>query len=363
MEEHPVSRNQEIWTGTDKNYVMEYRNLSLMLVLAMSYFLASCSTEVLDNFQEPDFKGYFISLTAEVNESKSRTHWGINEDNSLNFVWDASENEMKSFVKRESDILDFIDGIYSPTIVSPYENVGSKAMLEFTKGLSVEYQDGDVIWAVSPVSDAAINTEGAPSVEFTLPNGYVQTDITTTEHLKPYVFMTGTGTVSNNSASLSFSPLTAIYRFKIINNDTETLSVTEVGITGPFRNKVVVGVYEDPVFSVSSESNIYTIKVTTGDNGIDIAKGETAYLYALVFPTDTKTITDNITLYIKGKYGNVSADYDVTAACNAVYSEFNLESNKYYDMLLPVSRQGIVLGGVEINEFYPGGEFDITIDK
>lgn len=344
--------------------------LSIISFSAISLFMASCSTEnidMTDNTQtsgNTDSEGYFITLTAEANENKSRTHWDIDTDNSLKFVWDESTDDMVSFVKRNNKLLDFTDGTYySPTTVEPDQNTINKASLKIVKGLKNPYQDNDVIWSVSPVKAAKINSaDGSASVEFTLPDGYVQTDITTTKHLIPYVFMTGKGTVIDNSASLSFTPLTAIYRFKIMNNDTETLNVTEVGITGPFRNKAVIGVDENPKYYVSSESGTYTIKVTTGEKGIDIANGKTTFLYALVFPTETKTITDNITLYIKGKYGEVSADYDVTAACNAVY-KFNLDSNKYYDMQVPVSRQGIVFSGVEIDEFTPGGSFDVTIDK
>lgn len=349
---------------------MKHKNyLSIITFSAISLFIASCSTEnidMTDNTQtsgNTDSEGYFITLTAEANENKSRTHWDIDTDNSLKFIWDESD-DMVSFVKRNNKLLDFTDGTYySPTTVEPDQSTINKASLKIVKGLKNPYQDNDVIWSVSPIKAAKINSaDGSASVEFTLPDGYVQTDITTTKHLIPYVFMTGKGTVIDNSASLSFTPLTAIYRFKIMNNDTETLNVTEVGITGPFRNKAVIGVDETPVFSISPEYDKYTIKVTTGDNGIDIANSETAYLYALVFPTETATITDTITLYIKGKYGKVSADYDVTAACNAVYN-FNLDSNKYYDMQVPVSRQGIVFSGVEIDEFAPGGSFDVTIDK
>lgn len=344
--------------------------LSIISFSAISLFMASCSTEnidMTDNTQTPgntESEGYFITLTAEANENKSRTHWDIDTDNSLKFVWDESTDDMISFVKRDGALLNFSDDTYySLTTVEPDQNTINKASLKIVKGLKNPYQDNDVIWSVSPVKAANINSaDGSASVEFTLPDGYVQTDITTTNHLIPYVFMTGKGTVSNNSASLSFTPLTAIYRFKIMNNDTEKLNVTEVGITGPFRNKAVIGVNETTTYSVSPESGTYTIKVTTGETGIDIANGKTAYLYALVFPTETANIEDNITLYIKGKYGEVSADYEVTAACNAVY-KFNLDSNKYYDMLVPVSRQGIVFSGIEIDEFAPGGSFDVTIEK
>lgn len=339
------------------------KGLSLLLL-----FVVSCSTEKVEgiyNEEGYETKDYRITLSGEVHVDNSRTHWEILDDdrNSLVFAWDNSVDEMKSFVFRDGLTVGFENGkAYSATKVVPDENVMNKAELEINESLVESYLDNDIVWAVSPVSDANIKNDGnSPYVEFKLPDEYVQDGIKTTAHLKPYILMCGNAAVKDNTANIKFSVLPAIYRFKVINNDNETLQVTEVGITGPFCDKAILNVTGTPQYSLSTDS--YTIKVTTIDDGISIGTGDTSYLYALVFPTATKTIQDEITLYIKGRYGEVPADYSVTAPCNAVYPEFNLESNKYYDMRVPVSRQGIVLDGVDIDEFYPGGEFDITIDK
>lgn len=344
---------------------------------ALSFIAASCSTENIDspdNTQKPgdsNKEGYYISLSAEMEESKSRAHWNIDDSNKLTYTWDASTDEMKSFVKRGDKLVSFTDNkLYSPTKVTPNETEKRKTSLEITTSLSNEYQNSDIIWAVSPVSEANIKTaESSESVEFTLPDGYVQTALSTTEHLKPYVFMTGSGEVKDNTASLSFKVLPAVYRFKITNNDTEAFKLSEVGITGPFCNKVVVGVDGTPKYSVSPENQNYTIKVTAKDeseattNGINIESGKTAYMYAMVFPTSTSTIEDNVTIFIKGTYGNLPIDYSATLPCKQAHGTINIESNHYYDMPVSVARQNINFGGVTIAGFQEGNSFDVTIDK
>lgn len=344
---------------------------------ALSFIAASCSTENIDspdNTQKPgdsNKEGYYISLSAEMEESKSRAHWDIDDSNKLTYTWDASTDEMKSFVKRGDKLVSFTDNkLYSPTKVTPNETEKRKTSLEITTSLSNEYQNSDIILAVSPVSEANIKTaESSESVEFTLPDGYVQTALSTTEHLKPYVFMTGSGEVKDNTASLSFKVLPAVYRFKITNNDTEVFTLSEVGITGPFCNKVVVGVAGTPEYSVSPENQNYTIKVTAKDeseattNGINIESGKTAYMYAMVFPTKTSEITEDVTIYITGAYGNLPIAYSAKPACNAAHGTINIESNKYYDMPVSVARQDINFGGVTIAGFQDGGSFDVTIEK
>lgn len=348
--------------------------ISIICISALSFLAVSCSTENIDspdNTQKPgdsNKEGYYISISAEVEENKSRAHWDIANDelNTLTYTWDTSTNEMQSFVKRGDRLINFTDNkLYSSTKVTPHETEKRKTSLEITTSLSNEYQNNDIIWAVSPVSEANIKTaESSTSVEFTLPDGYVQTALSTTEHLKPYVFMTGSGTVSNNTANLKFTVLPAVYRFKITNNDTEAFTLSEVGITGPFCNKVVVGVDGTPKYSVSPENQNYTIKVTAKDKSeINIESGKTAYMYAMVFPTSTSTIEDNVTIFIKGTYGNLPIDYSATVACNAAHRTINIESNHYYDMPVSVARQNINFSGVTIAGFQEGGSFDVTIDK
>lgn len=348
--------------------------ISIICISALSFLAVSCSTENIDspdNTQKPgdsNKEGYYISISAEMEENKSRAHWDIANDalNTLTYTWDASTDEMQSFVKRGDRLIGFTDNkLYSSTKVTPHETEKRKTSLEIITSLSNEYQNSDIIWAVSPVSDTHIKTaESSASVEFTLPDGYVQTAISTTEHLKPYVFMTGSGTVSNNTANLSFKVLPAVYRFKITNYDTEAFTLSEVGITGPFCNKVVVGVDGTPKYSVSPENQNYTIKVTAKDESeINIESGKTAYMYAMVFPTSTSTIKDNVTIFIKGTYGNLPIDYSATTACNAAHGTINIESNHYYDMPVSVARQNINFGKVTIVGFQVGGSFDVTIDK
>ena len=98
----------------------------------------------------------------------------------------------KSFVWRESAFVGFTDGKkYSATTVTPTDTK-NQAQLQITTSLSQAYAENDVIWAVSPLEDTDISADN--KVTFTLPNVYTQTALNSTEHLKDYVLMSGTGT-------------------------------------------------------------------------------------------------------------------------------------------------------------------------
>ena len=323
---------------------MTYTNRFIALsCVAASVFATSCVNEFEEGQAPVSGEGYYISLTGDVNKggTESRAHWDINNEGNqtLAFAWDQSTDEMKSFVWRSNAFVDFVDAQkYSATTVTPDANDKKHAQLQIITGLSREYAQGDIIWAVSPLDESKIDNN---KVTFTLPDGFTQTELNSTEHLKQYVLMSGTGTVSaENTASISFKVLPAIYRFKVTNNENEELTVNEVSISGPFCDKAELSMGNDgivtPTYSVSNNGT-YAIKVTTPEGGLKVNAGETAYLYALVFPTKTASIEDKITLSFKGKYGEVSADYEKTAKCSDIY-KYDLDSNTYYDMEVPVNK-------------------------
>lgn len=309
----------------------------------LSAFATSCVNEV-ENELTPvaGGEGYYISLTGDINKNRidTRAHWDINtEDQSLAFAWDNSSNEMKSFVWRSNVFVDFKEGKkYSATTVTPTDNV---AELNITDGLSQEYAQGDIIWAVSPLKETNIGTDN--KVTFTLPDGFTQDKLNSTEHLKPYILMSGTGTVDGeNKANIAFDVLSAIYRFKIVNNESTELIVNEVSVSGPFCDKAELSMNGTvtALYSISNGAS-YTIKVSTPTGGLKVDGNGTAYLYALVFPTETSSKNDNITLSFKGKYGNSNVIVNKTKVCNTVYPDKDLESNTYYDMVVPVSSSDI----------------------
>lgn len=317
-------------------------------VLFFSALLAILGTSCVNEIEEgmaPEAgagEGYNIALTGSVNEggAESRAYWDINNDGrkSPAFTW-KSTDKMKSFVWRGSAFVDFTgDKKYSPTTVIPNADNKKQAQLQITTGLSQPYAENDIIWAVSPLEDSNISADN--KVTFILPDGFTQTALNDTEHLKDYVLMSGTGTVDgNNSASISFKVLPAIYRFKITNTESEELTVNEVSISGPFCDKVELSMGNDgtvtPTYSVSNDT--YAIKVATPAEGLKVAANTTAYLYALVFPTNTASIEQTIELSFKGNYSGYTADYTKTAKCKTIYS-YNLDSNKYYDMEVPVNK-------------------------
>ena len=306
----------------------------------IAFFCVAAS--VLAKGQAPvSGEGYYISLTGDVNEggTESRAHWDINTDNQrLAFAWDQSTDEMKSFVWSNNSFVGFTDGKkYSPTTVTPDVENKKQAQLQITTGLSQAYAEKDVIWAVSPLEDTNIGLDN--KVTFTLPDGFTQTELNSTEHLKQYILMSGTGTVSaENTASISFDVLPAIYRFKVINTESEELTVNEVSISGPFCNKAELEYGKAPVYSVSNNGT-YTIKVATLAGGLTVAANTTAYLYALVFPTETSSKSEEITLSFNGKYGDTPVEgYTKTAKCSDIYT-YDLDSNTYYDMEVPVDKK------------------------
>ena len=324
---------------------MTYTNRFIALsCVAASVLATSCVNEFEEGQAPVSGEGYYISLMGDVNEGgvESRAYWDINNNDdtqSLAFTWESTD-KMQSFVWSNSAFVGFTDNKnYSATTVTPNVENKKQAQLQITTGLSQNYAKDDVIWAVSPLEERNIDNN---KVTFTLPEGFTQTKLNSTEHLKQYILMSGTGKVGdNNSANIEFNVLPAIYRFKIINTESEDLTVNEVSISGPFCDKVELSMGNDgtvtPTYSVSNGST-YAIKVATPEEGLKIAANTTAYLYALVFPTETSKITDNITLSFKGKYGDTPVeDYTKTAECNTIYS-YNLDSNKYYDMEVPVNK-------------------------
>ncbi|MCF2593777.1 hypothetical protein I6E11_08250 [Bacteroides caecigallinarum] len=322
---------------------MTYTNRFIALsCVAASVFATSCVNEFEEGQAPVSGEGYYISLTGDVNEGgvESRAYWDINDDErkSPAFTWESTD-KMQSFVWSNSAFVNFTDEKkYSATVVTPNTDDKKRAQLQITTGLSQQYAQGDIIWAVSPLENSNIGAEN--KVTFTLPDGFTQTKLNSTEHLKQYILMSGTGVVDgSNSANIEFKVLPAIYRFKITNTESEDLTVNEVSISGPFCNKAELSMDNDgtvtPTYSVSNGT--YAIKVTTPEGGLKVNAGETAYLYALVFPTNTASIDQTIELSFKGNYSGYTADYTKTAKCNTIYS-YNLDSNKYYDMEVPVEK-------------------------
>ena len=167
---------------------MEYTNRFIALsCVAASVFATSCVNEFEEGQAPVSGEGYYISLTGDVNEggTESRAHWDINTDNqSLAFTWDQSTDEMKSFVWRSNAFVDFDGGQkYSATTVTPDAENKKQAQLQITTGLSREYAQGDIIWAVSPLEN---NNIADNKVTFTLPDQFVQTELNSTERTEQY---------------------------------------------------------------------------------------------------------------------------------------------------------------------------------
>ena len=268
---------------------------------------------------------------------------------------------MKAFVFRNTAAVNYVtDNAYANVKVTPKED-RLKCSLQIADGLSEEYQDGDVIWAVSPISDSK-NIEGS-NVTFALPAQYEYTDRqdSPTAHLKDYVLMSGTGKVQNGSASINFQIHPTIFRFKITNSDTDNLIVNSISFSGPFNNQAVLsyGGSESVTFSRSTgDSQPYSIKVNIS-GGLAIPPAESKYLYALVMPTG---LTDEeVTFSITSSFGDKSQTlaYDGIFPGTDGAADAGFKSNTYKTLNVTMKRTSVQLSGTSINGFGQGEDYDV----
>lgn len=341
-------------------------NIMLLAGVTAMSGLSSCAKDETgkpaDEAPQQEDKGYFISLDGEYGTETTagtRAHWKEDGHNVPLFYWDSSENEMKAFVFRSMAAVNYVtDNAYANVKVTPKEE-RRKCSLQIADGLSEEYQDGDVIWAVSPISDS--KNIGGSTATFALPAQYEYTDgqDSPTAHLKNYVLMSGTGTVQNGSASINFQIHPTIFRFKITNSDTESLVVNSISFSGPFNNQAVLSYdgRESVAFSKSTDEQ-YSIKVNIGE-GLTISPAESKYLYALVMPTDLTS--EEVTFSIMSNFGDKSQ----TLTYKEIFSgkgdtpDTGFKSNTYKTLNVTMKRTSVQLSGTSINGFGQGGNFDV----
>lgn len=341
-------------------------NIMLLAGVTAMSGLSSCATDEMekssDEVPQQEEKGYFIFLNGEYGAEATvgtRAHWEEDGQNVPHFYWDSSYDEMKAFVFRNTTAVNYVtDNAYANVKVTPKEE-RLKCSLQIADGLSEEYQDGDVIWAVSPIRDIASIENN--SVKFTLPDFYDYTDEqeSPTVHLKNYILMSGVGTVQNESASINFQIHPTVFRFKITNSDTENLIVNSVSFSGPFNNQAVLSYNEGEsvTFSKSTDEQ-YSIKVNIGE-GLTISPAESKYLYALVMPTDLTS--EEVTFSIMSNFGDKSQ----TLAYGDVFpgkdgtADAGFKSNTYKTLNVTMKRTSVQLSGTSINGFGQGGNFDV----
>lgn len=343
-------------------------NIMLLAGVTAMSGLSSCATDEMekssDEVPQQEEKGYFIFLNGEYGAEATvgtRAHWEEDGQNVPHFYWDSSYDEMKAFVFRNTTAVNYVtDNAYANVKVTPKEE-RLKCSLQIADGLSEEYQDGDVIWAVSPISDS--KNIGGSTATFALPAQYEYTDgqDSPTAHLKNYVLMSGTGTVQNGSASINFQIHPTIFRFKITNSDTDNLIVNSISFSGPFKNQAVLSYdgSERVTFSRSTDdSQPYSIKVNIS-GGLTISPAESKYLYALVMPTDLTS--EEVTFSIMSNFGDKSQtlDYGDVFPGKDGTADAGFKSNTYKTLNVTMKRTSVQLSGTSINGFGQGGNFDV----
>ena len=349
-------------------------NIMLLAGVTAMPGLSSCTTDEIDRpaaetekpadeAPQQEDKGYFISLNGEYGAEATvgtRAHWEEDGQNAPLFYWDSSDDEMKAFVFRNTAAVNYVtDNAYANVKVTPKED-RLKCSLQIADGLSEPYQNGDVIWAVSPIRDS-INIEGS-TVTFALPAQYEYTDgqDSPTAHLKDYVLMSGTGAVQNGSASINFQIHPTIFRFKITNSDTEELTVYSISFSGPFKNQAVLSYdrSESVAFSRSAAEQ-YSINVNI-NGGLTIPPAESKYLYALVMPTEELS-NESVTFSITSSFGDKSQTltYDDVFPGKDGTADTGFKSNTYKTLNVEMKRTSVQLSGTSINGFGQGEDYDV----
>lgn len=343
-------------------------NMMLLAGVTAISGLSSCATDEIgkpaNEAPQQEDKGYFISLDGEFGTETTagtRAHWEEDGQNVPHFYWDSSYDEMKAFVFRNTTAVNYVtENTYSNVKVTPKEE-RLKCSLQIADGLSEEYQDGDVIWAVSPISDS--KNIGGSTATFALPAQYEYTDgqDSPTAHLKNYVLMSGSGTVQNGSASINFRIHPTVFRFKITNSDTDNLTLNSISFSGPFNNQAVLsyGGSESVIFSKSTDdSQPYSIKVNIS-GGLTISPAESKYLYALVMPTELSN--ESVTFSITSSFGDKSQTltYDDVFPGKDDTPDTGFKSNTYKTLNVTMKRTSVQLSGTSINRFGQGENFDV----
>ena len=343
--------------------------LNIMFLAGLSTMtgLSSCVSDEVkkpaDEAPQQQDKGYFISLNGEYGAEATvgtRAHWKEDGQKAPLFYWDSSDDEMKAFVFRNTAAVNYVtDNAYANVKVTPKED-RLKCSLQIADGLSEEYQDGDVIWAVSPISDSK-NIEGS-NVTFALPAQYEYTDRqdSPTAHLKDYVLMSGTGKVQNGSASINFQIHPTIFRFKITNSDTDNLIVNSISFSGPFNNQAILAYDKGESVTFSETSEQYSIKVNISE-GLTILPDESKYLYALVMPTELSD--ENVMFSITSNFGDKSQFlvYSDVFQGKEGSADTGFKSNTYKTLNVAMKRTSVKLSGTTINGFGQSGDCDVSL--
>ncbi|MEJ8764024.1 hypothetical protein WKU26_11560 [Phocaeicola sp. HCN-40430] len=330
--------------------------------------LGSCSKDgEVRKFSSSD-----LVLSGSYKSASSRNHW--QEDNSvssgLKFFWDNSkegEENLSITIGNSSKFYDFEDyKNYNMAKVETTSNplVSQITLTEQIDSESCSIEEGDEIYSVVPVvkDESIIASHNRLLATLFIPNEISSTVLNSTEHLSPYMYMLGEGTINAEkdflTSKIYYQMLPAILRFKIINSSTaQTFTPKAIYIMGDICTLATINIQKLSSPVRTEKNTIYSIgdKIGIKLNGVNIDAGKSGNTYAVAFPTD---FTGKKLLFkLIGEYNGTQVER-IAYLSGDIIPESQLKSNYCYTFNLEINENDFKIGTVSCGS-WNGDEEDL----
>lgn len=332
------------------------------------FLLGSCSKEnEVRKFSSSD-----LVLSGSYKSASSRNHW--QEDNGvssgLKFFWDNSkegEENLSITIGNNSKFYHYGNSsrYYSMAKVETTSNpLVSQITLKEQINSELTIQEGDEIYSVVPVvkDESIIASQNRLLATLFIPNEISSTALNSTEHLSPYIYMLGEGTINAEkdflTSKIYYQMLPAILRFKIINSSTaQTFTPKAIYIMGDICTLATINIQKLSSPARTEKNTIYSIgdKIGIKLNGVNIDTGKSGNTYAVAFPTD---FTGKKLLFkLTGEYNGTQVER-IAYLSGDIIPESQLKSNYCYTFNLEINENDFKIGTVSCGS-WNGDEEDL----
>lgn len=365
------------------------------LVALMLLSLAACSHE--DDAATTQPAGKKLVMTAyngENEQSMTRgAHWEDNNTHTggLSFHWDAADKDIYSMVINNDGT---IGNPWSPTGAAgsynyPYStlkieltNQPDKAILTSRYYLDAsKHSAGNAIYCITPLPlggplpDQESHQYMYENLDMPTDNAFTQAASGNAEHLKDYMFMTGTGKLKEEtdqhltSSEIYFKHIPATIRIALTNKRPEAATVTSIVMRETDGKKIfpnekqwkcLMGTVADESTRISiTEPTVqtgYTSSVKLNLTDANVAAGDKYYGYMLVFPQDAEhALADkHLTFDLITQDGNTYTSFSMDASdLEKITKKKNFVSGYVYTFNLTLN-DNVVLESCTISSWGPG---------
>lgn len=293
-----------------------------LFLLAAAAIVAGCSSDDTTQMTPPAGKPAASELQQLVfGTTATRAHW-VDGETSLTFAWDddqvgtelvcaiVSEGTFTPSYKVDGDEVGEAQYASYLTIAPSTDNAGTATFTTVNSFHKDAALTGQTIHAVTPVSsDKVTTTANGFSVEMPMPASFAQTASGDLTHLKPYMQMYATATLTTGDNNLAFNHIPATLGFNIVNSGTSAVTVKSVTIDAvEATNGVIAAPLSSAMATYSAASGLaystetpHTVVTTVlgGTEGVTIDASSSYLAYALVLPLGTDAALQNAYLRVR----------------------------------------------------------------